>query len=189
MKSIHSSFIGIIILIFGALFNGAFAQNSMLIRIQQNIEKEYSNLSHISSDELVDWIGSNEDDFLLFDVRERDEYQVSHLDGSIRVDPSISFKEFLKRFSTDISGKNLVFYCSVGRRSSSLASRILEAVDDEQKSKIYNLKHGIFGWHNHEKPLVTQVGKTDFVHPFAGRWEKLIDRKDLIRYLPEIGNE
>ncbi|XP_065192371.1 uncharacterized protein LOC135823448 [Sycon ciliatum] len=71
-------------------------------------------------------------DVVLLDTRELAEYNVSHLPGAKRLDPSISdsdlasFVDDLRQRQPDAVDKplDLVCYCSVGYRSSKMASRL-----------------------------------------------------------------
>jgi Rhodanese-like domain len=74
-----------------------------------------------------------------------------------------------------------VFYCSVGMRSSSLAAEVQEALVKAGASGVFNLRGGMFGWHNARRPLVDAAGATDFVHPFNDKWGKLVARQEQVR--------
>lgn len=113
-------------------------------------------------------------EYLLFDVRTETEYRVSHLPSAIRVDPEMSGEEFLKQFGDSLSGKRVVFYCSVGVRSSALLSRVLKASGEPSPFSAANLRGGIFRWFNRGYPLVNAAGPTDTVHPYNFWWKQLI---------------
>jgi len=78
-----------------------------------------------------------------------------------------------------------VFYCSVGRRASLLAERVSDDLIEQGTIDTYNLKYGIFGWHNEQKPLVDNSDMTVFVHPYSNGWSNLIEHKNLIRFTAE----
>jgi len=159
-----------------------WADSSKLIAIQNKIKAEYPKLSHIENEALSDLIKNHPGSYVLFDVREKQEYEVSHLNGAYRVDPGVDFEEFQSLFGEQVAGKKMIFYCSVGRRSSYLANKISKNLSESEKANVINLEHGIFGWHNEDYDLVLQSEETEFVHPYNRRWGKLIDRKELIRY-------
>ncbi len=181
------------IILLGWLFisiaaNHSFADSEQLVEIQDWIIDHYPSVKHIDKVTLAgalkqSELGQNElgQNILLLDVRERNEYNISHLPNAIRVDPDMSRKEFMKLFGDSLEHKTVVFYCSVGRRSSKLAERV-EGDLKNSGVESYNLEHGIFGWHNQNLPLITTSTSTDYVHPYNKKWGKLIQRKDFIRY-------
>jgi len=72
--------------------------------------------------DLTDSVKVSNKPVLLFDVREPDEFNTSHLNGAIRVDPDVKAETFLKEHGEVLKGKAAVFYCSVGYRSSILGA-------------------------------------------------------------------
>ena len=124
----------------------------------------------------------DEESYLVFDVREADEFAVSHLEGAIWIDPDMDPDAFYSAYGTQLSGKMIVLYCSVGVRSTRLAQRLLSTRSEAHATPIYNLENGIFGWHNESRPLSAQNSSTDFVHPYNRLWGRMVNRKDLRRY-------
>ena len=114
---------------------------------------------------------------LLFDVREDGEYHVSHLQGAERVDPKTEPASLATRFGDKVRGRDVVFYCSVGMRSSNLAAEAQDALMKAGATAVYNLQGGIFGWHNERRALVDANGPTDFVHPYDKKWGTLVARQ------------
>ena len=127
--------------------------------------------------------------YVLFDVRARAEYEVSHIDGSIWVDPELSAADFYEAHKAIVSGKHVVLYCSVGVRSSRLAERLVAYKSEEFTSEISNLEMGVFGWHNQKYPLVnaSEHGQisTDYIHPYNHWWGRMINRGELKKYNAE----
>lgn len=152
------------------------AAQSDLDQVHLSIETRYSDINHIKADALLSFDG---DAYVLFDVRKREEFDVSHLPGAIWVDPSITASDFLGEYSQILSGKVAVFYCSVGERSSRLATRVDAASD--KSFRVHNLAKGIFGWHNDERKLSAGQAETDAIHPYDEKWGQLIDRQEKIR--------
>jgi rhodanese-related sulfurtransferase len=105
---------------------------------------------------------------LLVDVRDGQEFAVSHILGAINSqDPA----EIVSRFHS--SGKEiLVLYCSVGRRSSRMAHRVQPLVS----GPVYNLEGSIFEWANSGRPVYRGEERVSVVHPYGARWERLLDR-------------
>lgn len=157
------------------------AQSSKLLSIHEVIEEDYPAVDHIDSQTFLE-SKSTSQELVVFDVREPEEYAVSHLKGAIQVDPDISQEDFLARFGDVLKDKQVVFYCSVGRRSSLLADKVSDSLFESGAEEIFNLKHGIFGWHDEEKPLVIANQSTEYVHPFSWRWKRYLKRKEFARY-------
>lgn len=151
-----------------------------LDKIHEWIADEYPQVQHLTTQQVA---ALRSDDWVIFDVREKAEFAVSHLAGAIRMDPETTADEFRALAGNALADKNILFYCSTGRRSSALADRISSGVNGE--AKIYNLQNGIFGWHNERRPLSKNQMPTDYVHPYSWRWTRLLNRKPLIRYTPQ----
>ena len=114
--------------------------------------------------------------WLVLDVREPDEYAVSHLPGAVRVEPGLTAEAFMAQYSDQLDGKDLLLYCSVGQRSSSLADRIAPVMGGNDGRRIVNLEGGIFRWHGEHGPLVNDQGPADVVHPYNRAWGLLRQR-------------
>lgn len=147
-----------------------------LPEIHQTIQNKFGQLKHLRASQftLLD-----RDNLIIFDVREAEEFDVSHLDGAIRVSPDISQKDFINNFAELTQGKTMVFYCSVGYRSSALAAQILK---NFPSNEIYNLQGGIFNWHNERRNLVNENGASEDIHPYDQYWGRLLERPENIRY-------
>ncbi len=161
-----------------------FAESFTLQSVHENVLQSYPDVRHVTVGELDNAL-KDRDRYVIFDVREEEEYAVSHIDGSIRVKPSIWASSFIKRFGADAKGKHVVFYCSVGVRSSKLAEKTQIRLQEMGAKSVHNLEGGIFSWHNQEKGLKNAGGRTEFVHPYDQKWGNLVKRKSLHRYLPE----
>ena len=153
------------------------AANSDLNAVHQSIETRFSHINHIAASDFSELPRQS---YVLFDVRELAEYNVSHMEGAIRVDPELSGEDFMAKFGDQIAGKDVILYCSVGERSSRLASRIYSA--SEQSFTVHNLEKGIFGWHNDQRSLTRGETATDKVHPYDEKWGRLVDRQEQVRY-------
>ncbi len=151
---------------------------SDLDQVHQSIATRYSDVAHIS---FVDLKGAVRNEFVIFDVREKEEFQVSHVSGAIWVDPDMTAVEFLRKFGHVAKDKKAIFYCSVGERSSRMAQRVSSVAPD---LSVYNLEKGIFGLHNAELPLTSAQGRTDFIHPYDDKWGELVERQDKVSYEP-----
>jgi len=151
-----------------------------LAKIHGAIEREFTNVSHIQTDDLS---VLNPKDIILFDVREPSEFAVSHLKSAIRINPEISTQDFIEKFSVLTNGKTAIFYCSVGQRSSVLADRVQSALVSSGAKAAYNLEGGIFKWHNERRLLYTSgATPTKYVHPYSPIWGGLVKDQKRTRY-------
>ena len=153
--------------------------DNKLLTVHESIKKEFAAIEHIDATRLALLPPA---EVVIFDVREQDEFDISHLAGAIRVSPDISAHEFFNTQGQKINGKTLIFYCSVGQRSSHLADRLRRRLENSVAAKIYNLQGGIFNWHNEKRALVSESTATDYVHPYNNSWGRLLERPEMIRY-------
>ncbi|XP_037789669.1 uncharacterized protein LOC119585112 [Penaeus monodon] len=116
---------------------------------------------------------------ILLDVREEDEYKVSHLEKARRIRDDLNseeveelVKEILKPFNEKEPEEvlKIVSYCSLGYRSSDLARKLKTQIDNMKPStavQVFNLEGSIFKWANEGRKLVDNHGNdTTYVHPY-----------------------
>ena len=151
--------------------------NFLLEKTHRKVLKKFNDVNHLSSSEFLAMDSNN---FILFDVRESAEFKVSHLKNAIHVSPSTDVSRFIITYQ--LKGKSLVFYCSVGMRSSIFAQKVQNHRDLPASAKIYNLAGGIFNWHNQHLPLFQNQQPTDLVHPYGFFWKRFINRQELTSY-------
>ncbi len=133
-------------------------------RINTEIAEKFSDVEHISIAKFLDKQEKG-DDLLIVDVREPEEYAVSHILGAQNMtDPQAIAKLALE------SEKDVVVYCSVGYRSAILA----QDLRDLGVREVANLQGSIFAWANQGLPLVNQMGATREVHGFDDYWSQLL---------------
>ncbi|NNC36526.1 MAG: rhodanese-like domain-containing protein [Acidimicrobiales bacterium] len=163
--------------------NSAIAMdNKALAKKHAKIERQFPDVRHIKADNPV--LIPNKAT-MIFDVREAKEYQISHIANAVRVDPDISLDEFVRLYGKRSTGKNVVFYCSVGQRSSQLAAKIQTSLNELGATAIYNLEGGIFNWHNKNRALVApDKSITDLVHPYNGYWGRMVNDRSKTAYKP-----
>ena len=166
-------------LVLASIMPGAWPMTAELRAIRDDILRTYPGVVHLNAARLVEL---PPEEVMLFDVRTPSEYAVSHLEGAIRVNPSIDEDTFLSRYGSAIAGKKVIFYCSVGWRSSVVADRLQASLFDEGAVAVANLSGGIFGWSNSSRPLVDEDGGTRFVHPYDADWARLIEDASVRRY-------
>jgi len=151
-----------------------------LAALHRDIVSDYPGLTHLTVETLQT---RPRGDYILFDVREADEYAVSHLPGALRVDPSLDKSKFLSLYQDRLAGKLAVFYCSVGRRSSDYAFK-LSKKNPSADFAVANLTGGIFGWRNDSRRLVRGAEETDLVHPYNDYWGRFLDDPSARSYTP-----
>lgn len=104
---------------------------------------------------------------VLLDVREPDEFAVSHLRGAVRV-TSPDHAAALVRSAPE--GATVVVYCSVGYRS----ARLVADLRGQGLANVHNLEGSIFRWANEDRPLFRGDAPVRRVHPFDETWGVLL---------------
>lgn len=136
------------------------------VEMKAKIRKEFPKVQQLSIEEFRK---KYLDEAFLVDVRETEEYEVSHLKGAKN---SGARDEIISEFKK--SGKKvLVLYCSVGYRSSRMAKKIQSKI----AQPVYNLEGSIFEWANSGLPVYQGQKKADKVHPYNAFWGKLLKKK------------
>ncbi len=135
--------------------------------VDRKIDREFPEVRFISSAELVQQQRAAAPPVII-DVRERDEFAVSHLQDSLNLETSQSIAEQFPDKDTSI-----VVYCSVGYRSAAVADELATL----GYTNIRNLHHSIFAWADQGLPMVNAGGRTEKVHPFNRAWGRLVNRE------------
>ena len=164
-----------------SLLIGCAAGDEGLDAIQADIISDHKSVAQLSAE---NYLELDRSDILLLDIREPEEYAVSRLPGAVRVDPNASAATLIHM--GDVTGKKIIVYCSVGRRSSIFAEREQTVLMKMGAASVSNLEHGIFGWHNDRRELIDANGKTDAVHPYNEIWKRYVERKEKARYTPVL---
>ncbi len=121
-----------------------------------------NSVEQIEVDELNEKIGQQ--NLVLLDARESNEYEVSHIEGAINVGYDNFNKSELKNLPKDTE---VIIYCSVGYRS----EKIGEKLEKMGFQNVKNLRGGIFEWKNENNPVVNSQGDTtNQVHAFDKTW-------------------
>ena len=153
----------------------AWSRGPQLVAPGPLVAARFPDLPSISTEELAGIMDSGEERILLLDSRTQQEYQVSHLDRALRIDPDTP------EFGRGVLESNavIVVYCSVGYRSASVVEALLKAGHKE----VFNLEGGLFQWANEDRPLFSNRERATTVHPYDRRWGGLL-RSDLRAPLP-----
>ena len=135
------------------------------------IRARFPTVARVSTDTLQSWLDESpqRENLLLFDVREPEEYAVSHLQGAR---PAPSKDEALKALQGAPSDQRIVLYCSVGYRSSELAQFLMK----KGYTEVYNLEGSIFAWANEGRPVYRGKERVKVVHPYDRIWGSLLKK-------------
>ncbi|KAA3620759.1 MAG: rhodanese-like domain-containing protein [Bacteroidetes bacterium] len=118
----------------------------------------------------VDKLQQLQDDVIILDAREREEYDISHIKGA----QYIGYKKLEKDKLTSIpKDTKIVVYCSVGYRSEKIGERLQKM----GYTNVHNLYGSIFEWVNRGNPVVDKNEKvTTQVHTYNKKWSQWVDR-------------
>ncbi len=135
------------------------------------IRARFPTVAQVSTDTLQVWLAESQqrENLLLLDVREPEEYAVSHLQDA---QPVPSKDEALKALQGAPSDQRIVLYCSVGYRSSELAQFLMK----KGYTEIFNLEGSIFAWANEGQPVYRGKERVKVVHPYDRTWGRLLKK-------------
>lgn len=119
----------------------------------------------ISPEQLKDM----QDEAVVFDTREQEEYDVSHIAGAKLLGFDKMDKSQLENLDKDAP---IVVYCSVGYRS----EKIGEKLQKLGFTNVYNLYGSLFEWVNTGNPVVDKDGEeTKKVHTYNKKWSQWLE--------------
>jgi rhodanese-related sulfurtransferase len=118
---------------------------------------------------------------LVYDVRERTEFAVSHLPAAMHVHPWSPTELILARIAGRVRGATVVFYCAIGKRSTDFAQGVYHDLMARGALNVLVLEGGIIDWHNQGLALVDLKGPTKFVHPFNDELKGRLKNPELAR--------
>ena len=113
-----------------------------------DIEEEISGIISISPAEVYEII-TNDEDYIILDVRTQDEYNEGHLEKALLI-PVDKLKERLGELPKD---KPIIVYCRSGARSRKAAEILVE----NGFSQVYDMG-GILGWQEEGFPVIIEEG-------------------------------
>ncbi len=151
----------------GAVF-GFDPEQDGLEGIKELVRIRFPAVRQLPTKELAAWLAdTNRLQPVILDVRQAEEFAVSHLGGARRIDPAANADTVRALVATN---QPVVVYCSVGYRSSELAQRLIKSGN----TNVFNLEGSIFQWANEGRPLVNTNGSAGKVHPYSKRWGALL---------------
>ncbi len=123
----------------------------------------------------VQELEEKKEEVLILDVRELEEYEVSHIPGAAHLGYKKFSKKMLKAMPKDTA---IVLYCSVGYRSEKMGERL-------QKmgfTNVHNLYGSIFEWANQDLPLENKAEEaTKEVHTYNRKWSQWVSEEEVIK--------
>lgn len=123
----------------------------------------------------VDSLHSTYDQYIILDAREKNEYDVSHLNGALSIGHTNFDIQSVKHIDKD---RPIVVYCSVGYRSEIIGEKLVKA----GFSNVQNLYGSIFEWVNQGLPVVDINGqKTTRIHTYNRRWSRWVREDENIK--------
>ncbi|BAT54893.1 hypothetical protein NOS3756_38680 [Nostoc sp. NIES-3756] len=149
--------------------SGYGLRNIALSLIQYLISSKFGNISKITTTEFAEWLlDATKPQPLVLDARSQVEYDVSHIQTAVRVDP------LTPDFTALLSGSHntpIVVYCSVGYRSAKIAQQLKNLGFPQ----VFNLSGGIFQWANEGRPIFKDdTSPVTLVHPYDAMWGNLL---------------
>jgi rhodanese-related sulfurtransferase len=132
--------------------------------LQRGTSYKFPDVKWIVTRDLARW---REDPSLsqpvLLDARTEAEYEVSHLQHAMWIDPYRPSLVGLTRFPKDTP---IVVYSSAGYRGALVASWLGQA----GYPRVQNLGSSLFQWVNEDRPIFKGGRRAEVVHPYDGRW-------------------
>ena len=157
-----------IFLLSGGAVLGFDPEQDGLDGIKDLVRKRFPEVRQLPTRELAAWLAdTNRPQPVLLDVRQADEFAVSHLAGARQVAPDAKADALKALVATN---QTVVVYCSVGYRSSELARRLMK----NGITNVFNLEGSIFQWANEGRALAGTNGPAAKVHPYNDRWGALL---------------
>lgn len=132
------------------------------------VKKEFPDVTHIDTDVVAKLVSKHDGTPVqIIDVREPEEFAVSHLPGAINIPPETEDDALIAAVKPD---QPVIVYCSVGYRSSILAQRLQAA----GRTNVSNYIGSIFAWANAGQPLQSASGDAKNVHPYDRKWGRYL---------------
>jgi len=158
------SYFGVLLLLIFGLPGSA--QVTEIISVESKIYDAMLNglLSRNVPEISVEELSRTNNKVTLLDAREKQEYDVSHLNNAMFV----GYNDFDVSIVDDVPKSTaIVIYCSVGYRSEKITERLMKA----GYTNVSNLYGGIFEWKNAGHHVVDNSGKeTTNVHAYDSVW-------------------
>ena len=169
------------------LLVGCGQKSRNLEEIKSKIETNFPQINHVSTEVVVNWLEEEKSKPILLDIREKTEYEVSHLPDAYNVPPNTPIANLLDTILQDVTpDRKIILYCSVGLRSAIFTQQL----QDAGFTNVYNFNGSIFEWANLNKPVYQGDRLVKKVHPYDRKWGEFLKpqlRADLSK-LPSLKN-
>lgn len=166
MKSITSTII--FLLLSSVLFGQARTNDAEFDAMLKDL------LSHTVPEVTAEEVNQLDKNAVIFiDAREKNEYEVSHIENAIWVGYSLFQTKRIKELP---KAKKVIVYCSVGYRSEKVSEKLLKMGFHE----VSNLYGGIFDWVNKGYQVVNGDAKTNKVHAYNKNWGKWLKKGEKV---------
>lgn len=160
----------IIALLFGGCLLGL---SSMEPNYKKRLERLYrGSVPFITAPQLKGLLDEGLELYLL-DIRNPEEYAVSHIKGAVPLDYEGFRLESVDHIPLDAP---VILYCSIGFRS----ERVGEILQKAGYQRVFNLYGGLFEWVNLGYPLYSAGGPTDRVHGYSRGWSRWLKRGTVV---------
>ena len=136
--------------------------------------RKVSKLLNFSVDVIgVNDIKDNLQDYTILDIREPEEYKVSHIPGAQFFGYKNPSWEKLNDLDKD---ESIVLYCSIGYRSEKMGEKLIK----KGFTNVRNLYGSIFEWANQGLPMENIKNETvPKVHGYNKRWSKWVNNQEI----------
>lgn len=155
-----------LILLFGAVFSALVActQSDFDKMVDRTVDSETPYIYPDSLDSLPNAV--------FLDVREKEEFDISHIDGA----RFVGYKSFdLASVANVDKDLPVVVYCSIGYRSGEVGEQLMEA----GFTNVLNLYGGLFYWVNNGHEIVNNSGRTQEIHGYNRLWKRWVKKGNI----------
>lgn len=157
--------ITILFFLSGNVFSQTQAYKKML-------KEYYNDFPTITLSAALEHLKKSDAHFL--DIREKSEFEVSHIRTATRMNPD---SEDISKLKSIPKNDLIIVYCSVGARSQTYG----EMLKKKGYTNVVNLYGGLFNWANHKFPMVDSNGKSTIkIHGYNKEWGKWVTNGEVV---------
>eukprot|EP00062_Callorhinchus_milii_P011664 gi/632957852/ref/XP_007894710.1/ PREDICTED: uncharacterized protein LOC103180580 [Callorhinchus milii] len=158
----------------------------MLKPVSEWIKHSFQTVENVSSDSLEQLLKEDRDRVVLVDVRSPGEFEVSHLQGAVRVEPdNTAMDSVIQQLDLGLAGgeelREIICYCTTGYQAAHLAQNLNTFLESEcgrglrGQLKVSNLEGGFLKWTRENRAIVDSSNQpTTSVHPYNELWVELL---------------
>ncbi len=158
------------LVLLAGLLGGLFWDGSPLgtLALHQALVMKFPLVRQVTPTELVSWMQDpKRPPPLLVDVRVQAEFQHSHLQGAVHLDPTAADLSPLQRIPYE---QPIVVYDAAGAGGTAMVVALSRA----GYRRLSNLDGGVFRWVNQGHPVVTEQGEAHTVAAASWFWGRLL---------------